>query len=250
VTLTACPVDVTRALAQATADAATLLVVVEAEALLDDAIDGSARGGPRQREAVDALGLVALTPSTHTAVVSGRALADLQTATEWPDGIELIGSHGLEWSSLFSIGLSREASARLHWLNRRVESTTLGEALFVERKPFGVSIHHRGADPIVVARTLEALEQLVRTNAEIYLRSTGSQIDLSVAPLTNAWAIEVLRQRLPTPVTTLYLGTGSDEAALTALEPHDVALLGSATDSPEALRSLLHTLLIPRRSDG
>jgi trehalose-6-phosphatase len=242
--LAACNVDVTRALAQATA-AATLLVVVEAEALLDEAIDGAARE-PRRREEVEALGLVALTPSTHGAVVSGRALADLQTATEWPEAIELIGSHGLEWSSLFSIGLSRTASARLHWLNRRVEGITPGEALLIERKPFGVSIHHRGADPKVVAQVFEAAQHLVGTNGEIYLRSTGAQIDLSVAPLTNGWAIEVLRQRLPPPVTTLYLGTGSDEPALTALEQQDVALLGSAIDGPDAMASLLQAVLVAR----
>ena len=119
-------------------------------------------------------------------------------------------------------------------------------AVVVERKPFSVSLHYRDADPTVVAHMLEEIQQLVRNTDEIYLRSTGSRMDLSVAPLTNGWAIEVLRQRLPAPVTTLYVGTGSDEAALAALEPQDVAPLGSVTNDPRVVTWLLHAALIAR----
>jgi trehalose-phosphatase len=206
--------------------------------------------------ALEVLERLASLPATSVAVVSGRSLRGLQDCAPWPSGIELIGSHGLEWSSGLTMGLTHEASSRLNRLVRRAREIAQEPGVVLESKPFGVAIHYHQADPAIMLGLIARLTVMAAEEGDVHILPGQRVLELTVTPLADGWALDVLRQRSAS-AAIVYLGdleTGDD--AFEALGPDDVMIaVGPAhppavvgVEGPAAAVGFLQYLYQQRRS--
>jgi trehalose 6-phosphate phosphatase len=174
--------------------------------------------------AVEVLGKLATLPATNVVVVSGRSLQGLEDRATWPAEIELIGSHGLEWSSGLAIGLTRESSSRLQRLARRAQEIAHVPGVVLEAKPFGVAIHYGQADPAVMLGLLARLIAVAAEEEEVHLLPGRRVLELAVIPPADGWALDVLRQRAAR-ASIVYLGDDdTTDDAVAALGPDDMVI--------------------------
>lgn len=167
--------------------------------------------------------LAQLAPLTDVAVVSGRSLLDLTTRFEFPPGITLVGSHGMERSDNGPLELDAEESARLDRLAgiARHAAGLAGERAWVEHKPASVVLHVREADP---QRSAEALDWLRNEWPGVpgALAKEGSAVlELLARPASKGFALDQLRRRRPSE-TVAFLGDDvTDEEAFRTLRDGD-----------------------------
>src|SRR5699024_10899715 len=109
------------------------------------------------REALAALRELADLPGVAVALVSGRALADLDSHTEMPSSVVLVGSHGAEVGALppwmqaevldkSSLSMTQQKEAQLAEITntlRRIARAHPGTE--VETKPTAAVLHTRNA---------------------------------------------------------------------------------------------------------
>ena len=100
---------------------------------------------------MEALRALTVTPGTVVAVVSGRALADLQNLLGPIERIHLVGSHGAETSAEDrddAAVLSAEDARRLGRLRLELQQITAEyRGVRLELKPTGIAVHLRGHAP-------------------------------------------------------------------------------------------------------
>ena len=82
-----------------------LLVATDYDGTLAPIVDDPSKAHPLS-EAMTALRNLAELPSTHVAVISGRALRDLRQLASFPAAVHLVGSHGSEFDADFA-GVAR-----------------------------------------------------------------------------------------------------------------------------------------------
>jgi trehalose-phosphatase len=185
--------------------------------------------------AVEVLGELAALPATSVAVVSGRSLRGLEAHARWPASVELIGSHGLEWSSGLTIGLTRESSSRLQRLSRRAQAIAQVPGVVLESKPFGVAIHYRQADPAVMLGLLTRLMAVAAEEEDVHILPGRRVLELAVTPLADGWALDVLHQRAAS-ASIVYLGDDdTSDDAVAALGPDDLVVAVGPARTPGAV---------------
>jgi trehalose 6-phosphate phosphatase len=236
------------------AGAETLLVVSHFDGILAELASDPSDAVPLAG-AVEVLSALAALPATSVAVVSGRSLQGLEDRTSWPPQIELIGSHGLEWSSGLTMGLTSEASSRLQRLVRRAREIAREPGVVLESKPFGVAIHYRQTDPAVMLGLVTRLTAMAAEEGDVHLVPGPRVLELAVTPLADGWALDVLRQRAAS-AAIVYVGDDeTDDVAREALGPDDVVItVGSVhphaavgVESPAAVVKFLEHLYRQRR---
>jgi trehalose-phosphatase len=167
-------------------------------------------------DVVHALEAVAGLPRVTAGIVSGRALADLKQSANVP-GLCYAGSSGLEFEY--------EGQTITHPLvahsTRLVEEVASGlEALlrefpgaWVERRPFGITVHYREVDGKLVSTLLAELEQKLSVWDERLHVVTGAKA-VEITPnlgWTKGTAVQLLLERVgERDCIVLYAG---DEAA-------------------------------------
>ena len=237
-------------------DAPQLLVCLDFDGTLAPIVErpDEARPLPENEDAVAAL---AANPAVTTAVVSGRALADVRERIDGPN--VYAGNHGLE--------LARGDEVAVHPVARKRASTLAAvcstpevalesvPGVRIENKRLTGTVHLRSVPeplrPVVRRRTRETVDRLAGDDLEL---STGKCI-LEIEP-TVPWgkgnAVELLEADVAPETTTVYVGDDTtDESAFRAVEPAGVGVrvgddrssaASCRVDSPREVASFLRWL--------
>jgi len=176
-------------------------------------------------EAAGALALLCNLPSTFVAVVSGRALADLQGRPGLPNGVRLVGSHGLEDAAAGPLQLTPAEQARLERVRSlAVELAAPVPGCRVEDKPAGVAYHYRSAEPAAGLAAVRAFAEALADMPDVSLRSGKAVLEASVRWASKGRALQRLRAELGAH-HVLYVGDDdTDEEAFEALGEHDLGV--------------------------
>lgn len=209
-------------------------------------------------EAADALAVLAAHPErTRVALVSGRALADLDRLAGPPEGTVLIGSHGAERARVTGHGLDRQdirltedQAQRLDVLAGRMQAVARGrDGVWVETKPAAVVVHTRLA-PRAVGEQAEAEALTVGSELGSAVLHGKNVVEVSVLTADKGTALAALRGELGV-AAVLYAGDDvTDEHAFRALGAGDVTIkvgpgdtvAGCRLDDPGAVSGLLTVL--------
>jgi len=118
-------------------------------------------------------------------VLSGRSLADLRSLVDVP-GVWLAGSGGLElWVEGRIRGKRDHAGAALLLASHAREIADVVTWLpgaWLERKPFGLTIHHAGASPATVAAVRELAADLENRAADVRVVVCTLGVEITACP--------------------------------------------------------------------
>lgn len=169
-------------------------------------------------------------PHTRVAIVSGRGRDDLCAQAGLGHPVLLVGSHGAEFPGRSAGGVAGEAAA-----DRQQQLDTLQAAMqrlcaaspraWVERKPFGLAVHVREANPADAVRIIAAVRTIVGASPGVKLTDGKAVIELSLSRVGKGDAIRWLREDMAGGAQVFYLGDDvTDEAAFAALGPSDLGI--------------------------
>lgn len=215
------PDDLLDALSRA-ARAPRLLVVSDFDGTLAPFVTDPSRaravGG-----GIEALTSLAALEGTRAALVSGRAVAVLAEVSGAPAGIDLVGSHGAEFSGGMP-GLDEaelDLLARLRAAAEEIVGDTPGA--LVEQKPTAAVVHVRAvADPARADRILDlALDGPGRLPGT-HVTEGKSVVELAVREAGKGNAIRTLAEDHGADVTLFVGDDVTDEHGFAALGPGDV----------------------------
>jgi trehalose-phosphatase len=172
--------------------------------------------------------LVTLAERLPVAVVSGRSLGDLIERFGFPDGIEVVGSHGLEVRGVDGDHLELDPEERYRLDQLRLLATeaadTAGPGAWLEDKPASVVLHVREADPDRAASATDGLLAAVTRVPGAQVKPGHAVVELLARPTSKADAITALRAERGV-ATVVFLGDDhTDEDVFAVLDAHDVAV--------------------------
>ncbi|PZF64491.1 trehalose-phosphatase [Curtobacterium sp. MCBD17_013] len=137
---------------------------------------------------------------THVVLVSGRPLAGLARVTHAPDGMSLVGSHGVEWrvdghdeaalspdelAAVDRIGVLLDAVAERH------------PGVHIEHKPAGLGVHTRRVGPAEARAAVEdARATVLAAFPDVHVRDGKDILEFAVRDVTKGDAVERLRALL------------------------------------------------------
>jgi trehalose-phosphatase len=182
-------------------------------------------------------------------VVSGRSLDELMQLVDMPE-LYFAGSSGLE---LMAAGERivlpgvRQAAPALPPLADAIESHLRpGDGVEVERKPYGLAVHHRGADPAAVAAATEIVAELV-ARLEVDVRVVLGTLEIEITPLAvhhKGSAVRFFRDMLGDGrALIVYAGNDANDApAMAAVEDLGGVTIGVGCHAPSASR---HSVAAP-----
>jgi trehalose 6-phosphate phosphatase len=191
---------------------------------------------------------IAAAANTTVAVVSGRALADLQVLTGLADPVVLIGSHGSEFAGGFAEPVTAEQSELMTELDRTLSGIVDGvDGALLERKPISVAVHVRKAARPDAEAVLAAVRSGPAEWPGIHATAGKEVLELAVQRVDKSSAIEAVRRALPDAVAMFVGDDVTDERAFKALPATDITVkVGDGETaahyrvaSPEAVRALL-----------
>ncbi|HEY0186788.1 MAG TPA: trehalose-phosphatase [Cellulomonas sp.] len=191
------------------------------------------------------------------ALVSGRAVADLDHLAEVPVGTLLVGSHGAERARVTAHGLDRDEvrltadqADRLDRLGRELQGIARGrDGVWVETKPTAAVVHTRLADdPVADQAETEALAVGARLGSTVL--HGKDVVEISVLDADKGVALTGLRAEVGAGAVVYAGDDVTDEHAFAALLPGDLAikvgpgatLAGYRLADPVALTALLTAL--------
>jgi trehalose 6-phosphate phosphatase len=196
-------------------------------------------GAVLSRETRYRLEQLALTPSVHVGVLSGRAIDDLQDRVGIP-GAYYAGTSGLEMSFGRSAIVQPEGARAAPLVAAAV--TSIRHALagyagaWVEHKPLGLTVHYRGVTPdridAVRMKVGEALEPFSDT-----LRAVDGAMAIEITPdlgWTKGTALRMIVEHVRGPaVLPLYAGDDANDAdALLAAADLGGVAIGVGPNAP------------------
>lgn len=170
---------------------------------------------PVNQDSLAALQALSRLPRTEVAILSGRALPELQRLCPLEPPVRRIGSHGAEPEGT-EVALTRQQEETLAKVAARLEELCEGTECFVEYKPFQRVLHYRpvAGTPVAAKIRREALE--IDPHGATVL--DGKEIvEFSVATQTKGTWIAAELDRL-SPTQTVFLGDDvTDELGFAAL---------------------------------
>lgn len=182
------------------------------------------------------------------AVISGRGLADIRNMVGIPD-LVYAGSHGFEGS--YGSGYFKDEKSRKFYL-AALKDAAEELAGFVrnlpgvriERKPFALAVHYRGADDRVAAPLAQKVEEIAGRASGLKM-TTGKKV-LELRPDVDWDKGLALRAMLEhfhidcSRVVPLYIGDDlTDEDAFRAIAENGIPILVGDGSRPTAARYLL-----------
>lgn len=170
--------------------------------------------------------LAVLARNLHVALVSGRSLASLTGLLEFPPGLHVIGSHGLEEHGGDGIVLSGDEQAAYAALTRLADRTAAdaGPGAWVEHKPASVVVHTRQADGAAAAGAVGRLVADATHVPGATVKTGHEVVELLVRTADKGTALLALGERLGA-TALVYLGDDrTDEDAFERMGPADVSV--------------------------
>ncbi len=220
------PDDVVAKLHQV-AETQRLLVATDFDGCLAPIVDDPATARPLP-ESMEALQALTVTPGTVVAVVSGRALADLEMLLGPVERIHLVGSHGAETSAADreeTALLGPDETRRLARLRLELQQITAEyPSVWLELKPTGIAVHLRGVDPEDASAVTTAVEENPATWPGVHLLRGKKVLELTVVTTNKGRALKALTKANHC-TATIFIGDDiTDENAFGVLEDGDVGI--------------------------
>jgi trehalose 6-phosphate phosphatase len=134
---------------------------------------------------------------TEVVLVSGRPLDSLARVTQAPDGMALVGSHGVEWrvDGHDEAALTADEQARVARIGAALDE--VGErfpGVVIEHKPAGHGVHTRRVSPEVAAEANAAASTAAHeADADVLERGGKDIVEFAVRHVTKGDAIARLR---------------------------------------------------------
>lgn len=220
-------------------NAAGLLVCLDFDGTLAPIVENPDDAVPSERNR-DAVATLAETPGVTTAVVSGRALADVRERIDGP--AIYAGNHGLELARNGSIAVHPVARKRAVEVDRvcSILETALASVpnCRIENKRLTGTVHFRSvpaaAEPIVRRVTRDVVD---RFGGDALAVSPGKRI-LEIGP-DIPWgkgnAVSLIAADEPPETAVLYIGDDvTDESAFRAVEPDGIGIRVGGDDPSNA----------------
>lgn len=202
-----------------------LLVATDFDGTLAPIVVNSweAAAPPASIEALAALGNL---PRTHTAILTGRSLAQLAGLGPLPSSLVRIGSHGAEWGDRLLAPLTDAQAAAL--AEGRARAVTFVHGLpgaVLEDKPTGFAVHVRAmADRDRAARVPEEVASLLADLPDVTLLYGKQVVEATVTHTSKGIALDMLREALGA-TAVVYAGDDvTDETVFAVLGPDDVGI--------------------------
>ena len=173
----------------------------------------------------EALARVAALDGVTVAVVSGRPLHELRDQFGFRPDTRLIGSHGLEDSSITTAHLSPGEEARMDALRAELNAMAAGvPGAWVEDKPLSEVLHVRGASAAAGDALLAQAEARLRDQPGLSLVPGERGLEVAVRSASKGPAVERLRAQT-SAATVVYVGDDmTDESVLVGLRPPDIGV--------------------------
>jgi trehalose-phosphatase len=171
---------------------------------------------------LDALGR--LGERSSVAIISGRAIADLERLFAFPPEITVVGSHGLEERGRRPVVLDDDERYTLDQLEllgtKAVEAA--GDGAWLEYKPASVVLHVRAADPDLAEPAIEAVTNLAKMISGAQVKPGHMVVELLARSASKGDAIDRLRAaRRP----VIFFGDDvTDEHAFEIMDPDDISV--------------------------
>lgn len=202
----------------------------------------------------EAIGDIACRDGFHVAVVSGRALDDLDRFAFHHD-VTVVGSHGMESRRRPAAPLDGSERARLDRLTVLAEHAArrAGEGAWVENKPASVVVHVRTADRDLAGGALDELQQAILAVEGTTSKAGSGVLELFAREASKGTAIAALRAEIRA-ATTVFVGDDvTDEEAFAVLGDGDIGIKVGAAPTiaqvrladPHAVLAMLHHLAAP-----
>lgn len=187
--------------------------------LVDHADDSELMPGVRDR-------LRALADRTTVAIVSGRAIESLERLFAFPEGVHVVGSHGLEVRGAAAPALDddeRYTFDQLEIIATR-GAIAAGDGAWLEYKPASVVLHTREADPVLAGPAVEAVTNLARMIDGAQVTPGSDVVELLARSASKGSALLALAGRHGrSPI--VYLGDDvTDEEAFRTLGDDDLTV--------------------------
>jgi trehalose-phosphatase len=179
----------------------------------------------RLGDGVEAL-LHVLTARTVVAVVSGRSLRSLRERFTFPDGVHVIGSHGLESGDDDPLQLDAAEERTLGELAALGAAAVLtaGEGAWLERKPASVVLHTRLAEPELARAATEHLTDAASQVPGAFVKPGHAVVELLARSTTKGHALLALSDRLARRPIAFFGDDVTDEEAFAMLGADDVTV--------------------------
>jgi trehalose-phosphatase len=165
--------------------------------------------------------LAAVTP---VAIVSGRALDDLERRFGFPPTVDVYGSHGMEYRGEQPPELDVVERERLRRLTALAEEAAAraGHGACVERKPASVVLHVHQASDHSGDKAHAWLRRTAETIEGAKIKDGRSVLELLTRATSKATALAEARRRSAAR-SVLFVGDDvTDEEALRTLSPGDI----------------------------
>ncbi|MEH6781822.1 MAG: trehalose-phosphatase [Rhodoglobus sp.] len=180
-------------------------------------------------------------PDTRLALISGRAIENLEYVSQLPRSVLFGGSHGLEFrfdEGAAEAPLDEDEAAALKTLNTIThEVADTAEGAWVELKPAGQAIHTRlcsAEDGERVQR--EALARVAQELPTVTVRKGKNNVEFAIHDATKADAIHRLRDYVGADAVFFAGDDVTDEDAIAVLGSHDLGVRVGEAPSVARLR--------------
>jgi trehalose-phosphatase len=218
------------------ARADVLLIASDFDGTLAPIVPDPANARPHPESMVALRALVSL-PRTHVAVISGRALRDLERRGRFASAVHLVGSHGGEGLAGSDTSLPTETANRLQRVLdelRRIAAEADG--FIVESKPTSAAFHYRNAEPGAAAKAIAEIRSGPGSIPGVLVRPGSKVLELAVTSAHKGDALTALRDGLGA-TTVLFIGDDlTDEDAFRTLGPADLGVKVGQGESAAAVR--------------
>jgi trehalose 6-phosphate phosphatase len=181
------------------AEVGTLLVALDFDGTLAPFADDPGQVGPLPGSWAAVLTLQRAR-DTHVVLVSGRSLRSLAEVTGAPAGIDLVGSHGVEWrvDGHDEDALSADEQERVARVGAILDEVgTRHPGVVIEHKSAGHAVHTRrvSADEAAAAQA-DARDSVLAVFPDITVRGGKDILEFAVRHVTKGDAIARLRTSL------------------------------------------------------
>lgn len=203
-----------------------LLVAADFDGTLAHIVEDPDAAEPTPR-ALRALSTLARQPHTHVAVISGRALADLEARMQpVPERALLVGSHGSEFEPELVGRLTEAQLAALAAVRSAVDEAAEGLAgVTAEHKDASSALHYRRASRPDAARAVWRLRSGRNGLGDaIHIRRGKMVVELSVLHTHKGQALDRVRRELGATAVLFVGDDRTDEDAFRALRVGDVGV--------------------------
>ena len=172
-------------------------------------------------DAAAALAELADLPDTVTALISGRALADLADLAAMPSTVQLVGSHGAEFATGFSQPVDDDLVAQIVTTLRQIAARFPGTT--VEPKRASVALHVRNATPDDGAAALAAA-RAASQDWRAEPTEGKAVLEFAVINTDKGAAIEAIREQSGATTVVFFGDDVTDEKAFRRLRGDDIGV--------------------------